>query len=140
MQVSIKGVPPVFASKGDAGADLVAEIPAPVVLHPGERKAISAGIATEFPPGHAMLVCPRSGLALNHGITVLNAPGIVDAGFRGLIKVILFNSDSFRSFTVEPGMRIAQAVFIQVVPVEFVTAEELSRSQRGGQGFGSSGL
>lgn len=140
MQVVIRGVPPVFASEGDAGADLVAEIPAPVVLHPGERKAIPVGIATEFPAGHAMLVCPRSGLALNHGVTVLNSPGIVDAGFRGLVKVILFNSDPFRAFTVEPGMRIAQAVFIQVVPVEFVTAEELGRSERGDNGFGSSGL
>lgn len=139
MRVEVVGESPDFAYPGDAGFDLVAQNERIEVIYPGERKLIPTGLRMAIPDGHALLVCPRSGLAANYGITVANAPGIVDSSFRGEIKVILHNLDEHKPFTVEKGMRIAQGVLIATVPVEFVEVKELGNSERGEAGFGSSG-
>ena len=131
---------PVYANPGDAGADLTAAIEAPVVIYPGERKAIGTGLAFAVPEGYEIQVRPRSGLALKHGVTVLNSPGTIDAGYRGEVRVILVNLDPYRPFTVEPGMRIAQAVLAPVTYAQFVPVADLDESVRGTGGFGSSGL
>lgn len=128
---------PVRAHDGDAGLDLHAAEPA--TIGAGERAAIGTGIAIEVPPGHAGLVLPRSGLALRHGIALVNAPGLIDAGYRGEIRVLLLNTDREHAFDIEPGDRIAQLL---VVPFAALTAMEvpaLSESERGAGGFGSSG-
>jgi dUTP pyrophosphatase len=128
---------PVAAYPGDAGRDLRA---AERVVVPGRGRApVCCGVAIELPPGHCGLVLPRSGLAERHGVTVLNAPGLVDEGFRGELRVILHNTDP-APFVVEPGMRIAQLVVVRVAEVELDEAEELAASPRGARGFGSSGL
>lgn len=133
------GQVPVYAHVGDAGADLVAAIDAPVVLYPGCRVAVKTGVCCAVPEGFELQVRARSGLALNHGIGVLNAPGTVDAGFRGEIRVILINQDQWQPFTIKPGMRIAQAVLARVVRAVFVPVDDLDDSERGAGGFGSSG-
>ena len=104
----------------------------------GERATIATGIAVEIPAGHAGFVLPRSGLAARHGIGVVNSPGLIDSGYRGEIRVVLLNTDPQNTFTVEPGMRIAQLVIAPVAVVRLVEVEELALSERGGQGFGSS--
>ena len=131
---------PVYANPGDAGADLTAAIEAPVVIYPGERKAIGTGLAFAMPEGFEMQIRPRSGLALKHGVTVLNSPGTIDAGYRGEVRVILINLDPYRPFTVEPGMRIAQAVLARVSYARFEPVPDLDESVRGAGGFGSSGV
>ncbi|MEA5463385.1 dUTP diphosphatase [Leptothoe sp. PORK10 BA2] len=127
---------PTYAHPGDAGADLVA------INHhslaPMQRLAIPTGLSTEIPPGYEMQVRPKSSLALNYGITVLNTPGTIDAGYRGEIKVILINLGQ-EPFEIAPGQRIAQIVIAPVTWAEFVTTEQLSESQRGTGGFGSTG-
>lgn len=128
---------PARAYDGDAGLDLAACDR--VVLGPGERAAVGTGLAVAIPDGHAGLVLPRSGLAAKHGISVVNAPGLVDAGYRGEVKVLLLNTDAAESFTVEPGMRIAQLVVVALPGVRPVELDELPGSQRGAGGFGSSG-
>ena len=130
-------VVPGRAYAGDAGLDLCAVETA--TLPPGARASIGTGIAVEIPPGHAGLVLPRSGLAARHGIALVNAPGLIDPGYRGEIRVLLLNTDRAASWTVEPGMRIAQLLLIAVatVPIELVDA--LTASERGARGFGSSG-
>jgi dUTP pyrophosphatase len=128
---------PERAHAGDAGLDLVSI--ESVVLSPGARARVRTGIAIELPPGHAGLVVPRSGLAARDGVTVLNAPGLVDAGYRGEVQVILVNTDRERTFRVEPGDRIAQLVVVPVVTPAPVPAAALSETTRGEGGFGSTG-
>jgi dUTP diphosphatase len=97
-------------------------------------------VAVEIPEGHAGLVVPRSGLALRHGLSVVNAPGVIDSGYRGEIRVILLNTDAEHAFAVEPGMRIAQLLVVPAVSVEVVEVVELTATERGESGFGSSGV
>ena len=130
-------VVPARAYAGDAGLDLSAS--ERVELGPGERALVPTGLAVAIPEGHAGLVVPRSGLAAKHGISVVNAPGLVDAGYRGELKVILLNTDLRETFVVEPGMRIAQLVLVPVATPEPVVVDELPESERGDGGFGSSG-
>lgn len=129
---------PSQAYEGDAGLDLAAC--ERLELAPGERGVVGTGIAVAVPDGWAGLVLPRSGLAAKHGITIVNSPGLIDAGYRGEVKVILQNSDEREPFVVEPGMRIAQLVLVEVASVRLVEADELSVSERGPGGLGSSGL
>ena len=128
---------PTRAHAGDAGLDLYASEPAHI--GPGERWQIGTGIAVEIPDGHAGLVLPRSGLARKHGISVVNAPGLIDSGYRGELKVLLLNNDPAEVFRVEPGDRIAQLVVTPVALAEPVATESLSGSERGEEGFGSTG-
>jgi dUTP pyrophosphatase len=128
---------PTRAHEHDAGLDLHAL--EGVLLRPGERAAVRTGIALEIPAGHAGLVLPRSGLAHRHGIALVNAPGLIDAGYRGELKVLLLNTDRSRSFSVSPGDRIAQLVLVAVHAPEVLEVQELAMSERGASGFGSSG-
>lgn len=138
-EVLITGTPvPVYAHPGDAGADLHAA--EAVVLGPGERATIGTGISLALPDGFAAFVVPRSGLAAKHGITVVNSPGTVDAGYRGEIRVTLLNTDSAVPYPVAVGDRIAQIIVTPVTRVEFVPVETLPGSHRGSGGFGSTGL
>jgi dUTP pyrophosphatase len=127
---------PSQAYAGDAGFDLTAcerhE------LGPGERATVPTGLAVAIPEGHAGFVLPRSGLAARNGITIVNAPGLIDSGYRGEVQVVLLNTDQTAPFVVEPGMRIAQLVVLPVPQVELVELEELPESERGVRGFGSS--
>ncbi len=129
---------PSRAHDDDAGYDLCALEPA--TLQPGERAAIGTGIAIELPAGHAGLVLPRSGLAARHGIALVNAPGLIDAGYRGELKVLLLNTDSAASFEVKAGDRIAQLVVVAVATPQIVEADALAATPRGEGGFGSSGV
>jgi dUTP pyrophosphatase len=128
---------PTRAHPGDAGLDLYAledtELP------PGARAQVQTGIAVEIPPGHAGLVLPRSGLAARHGIALVNAPGLIDSGYRGEIQVLLLNTDRELRFSVRAGERVAQLVVIAVAMPAVTEVSELSSSARGGGGFGSSG-
>ncbi len=129
---------PSYATAGDAGADLVAREGA--VLAPGGgRAAVPTGIALAIPEGWAVLVVPRSGLAIRHGITCLNTPGVVDAGYRGELIVILVNTDPTEPYEVQRGDRIAQLLLHRVVQASFVPVPELAPSERGEGGFGSTG-
>ncbi|WP_053383982.1 dUTP diphosphatase [Leucobacter celer] len=130
--------PPSYAHADDAGADLRAA--EAVEIAPGERALIGTGVSIALPEGYAAFVVPRSGLAAKHGITVLNTPGTVDAGYRGEVKVTLLNTDREHSFRVEPGDRIAQVIFMPVSRALFVPVEELPESERGAGGFGSTGV
>jgi dUTP pyrophosphatase len=128
---------PARAYPGDAGLDLVSC--EHVTIEPGARAVIGTGIAVAIPDGHAGFVVPRSGLAARHGIGIVNAPGLVDAGYRGELRVVLVNTDRTESFTVEPGMRIAQLVLVPVALAEPVDVDELPETERGVAGFGSTG-
>jgi dUTP pyrophosphatase len=128
---------PAYAHPGDAGADLCAA--EDVVLPPGGRATVGTGLAVAVPDGHAAFVHPRSGLAARHGITVVNAPGTVDAGYRGEVRVVLLNTDRHEPFSVRRGDRIAQLVVQPVTRVRFVDVAELPPSPRGAGGFGSTG-
>jgi len=108
-----------------------------VELGPGERALVGTGLAVAIPDGHAGFVQPRSGLAAKHGISIVNSPGLVDAGYRGELKVTLINTDLNESFLVEAGMRIAQLVILPVPEIELVEVDELPDSERGVRGFGS---
>ena len=131
-------VVPTRAYAGDAGLDLAAC--ERVELGPGERATVGTGLAVAIPDGYAGFVQPRSGLASRHGITIVNTPGLVDSGYRGELKVILLNPDSSEPFVVEPGMRIAQLVVVQVPDVDPVEVDELPETERGVRGFGSSAV
>ena len=131
-----KATLPERAYAGDAGLDLAAS--ERVELAPGARAVVGTGLAVAIPEGHAGFVQPRSGLAAKHGITIVNAPGLVDAGYRGELKVVLLNTDLEETFVVEPGMRIAQLVVVPVVLSESKEVAELPDSSRGEKGFGSS--
>ena len=129
-------VVPERAYSGDAGLDLTAC--EHVVLAPGERAVVATGVAVAVPEGYAGFVQPRSGLAARNGITIVNAPGLIDSGYRGEVRVILLNSDREQTFVIEPGMRVAQLVVLPVPEVELVEVDELPVSERGARGFGSS--
>lgn len=129
---------PARAHRGDAGLDLSAC--EEVTIGPGERALVSTGLAVEIPEDHAGIVAPRSGLALRHGISIVNTPGVIDAGYRGEVRVILLNTDRREAFTVEPGMRIAQLLVMRVTPVEVIEVTGLTETARGAGGFGSSGV
>jgi len=128
---------PGYAHPGDAGIDLRTAVD--VVLGPGERRTVPTGVALALPPGFAGFVHPRSGLAARHGLTVVNAPGTVDAGYRGEISVTLLNTDLDQPLTLARGDRIAQLVVQRVEQVRFVEVEQLPDSVRGVGGFGSTG-
>jgi dUTP pyrophosphatase len=136
-RLSDDAVLPTRAHQGDAGLDLYAAEPAH--LGPGERWSVPTGVAVEIPEGHAGLVLPRSGLAREHGIALVNSPGLIDSGYRGEIKVVLLNTDPAQVFRVESGDRIAQLVVVEIATPEPVEVEELAESARGDGGFGSSG-
>jgi len=129
---------PSRARSGDAGLDLTACEKA--TIGPGERAAVGTGIAVEIPEGHAGLVVPRSGLALRHGLSLVNTPGVIDAGYRGEVRVILLNTDRENACTVDPGMRIAQLLVVPAVAAEVIEVGELTVTERGTGGFGSSGV
>jgi dUTP pyrophosphatase len=129
---------PSQAYEGDAGLDLAAC--ERLVLRPGERGIVGTGIAVAIPEGWAGFVLPRSGLAAKHGLTLVNAPGLIDAGYRGEVRVILLNTDERERFVIEPGMRIAQLVLVEAASVRLLEVDELSESERGAGGFGSSGV
>jgi dUTP pyrophosphatase len=129
-------VVPTRAYEGDAGLDLSAC--ERVELAPGERSLVPTGLAVAIPDGHAGFVQPRSGLAAKHGISIVNTPGLVDSGYRGELLVNLVNTDRATTFVVEPGMRIAQLVIVELPAVELVEVDELPESERGVRGFGSS--
>jgi dUTP pyrophosphatase len=128
---------PSRAHEGDAGLDIYACEPAH--LGPGERWSVGTGIAVEIPKGHAGLVLPRSGLAREHGIALVNSPGLIDSGYRGEIRVLLINNDPADIFRVKPGDRIAQLLVVPVAIADAVEVETLAESARGAGGFGSSG-
>ena len=128
---------PRYAKGGDAGADIVSRID--ITLAPGERALVPTGIAIALPDGYVALVHPRSGLAIKHGVTMVNAPGTVDAGYRGELQIILINHDKSESVLFKRGDRIAQLVIQKVERAEFVEVHELPGSGRGTGGFGSTG-
>ena len=131
-----EAVVPARAYAGDAGLDLAACERAE--LGPGERVVVGTGLAVAIPIGYAGFVQPRSGLAARHGISVVNAPGLIDSGYRGEVRVVLLNTDRSEPFVIEPGMRIAQLVVLPVPALELVEVDELPESERGVRGFGSS--
>ena len=128
---------PVYAKGGDAGADIVSRVD--VTLNPGERALVPTGIAIALPDGYVALVHPRSGLAIKHGVTMVNAPGTVDAGYRGELQCIMINHDPKESITFHKGDRIAQLVIQKVERANFVEVSDLPGSARGTGGFGSTG-
>lgn len=129
---------PAYARKGDAGADLVARVDV-LLAAGGGRAMVATGVAVAIPAGYAGLVLPRSGLALRHGVTVANAPGLVDAGYRGELNVVLVNTDPEADYEVNRGDRIAQLVIVAVEQVAFAVVDALPGSERGEGGFGHSG-
>jgi len=128
---------PSYAHPGDAGADLVSTDE--LVLEPGQRATVGTGVSIALPDGYVAFVVPRSGLAAKHGITVVNSPGTVDAGYRGEIRVTLLNTDSTEAYPVAVGDRIAQLVVLPVSRARFIPVETLPGSHRGSGGFGSTG-
>jgi len=143
MRIPVKRLDPTlplprYARASDAGLDLHAA--AAVEIAPGARVLVSTGLALAIPPGFAGLVLPRSGLALRHGVTVLNAPGLIDAGYRGEVKVLLVNHDLAVTVTLARGERIAQLVLQAVETADMVEVEDLPDSERGAGGFGSTGV
>ena len=132
-----EGRAPERAHDHDAGFDLFASEPARIA--PGQRASVGTGIAVAIPEGHAGLVLPRSGLAARHGIALVNAPGLIDAGYRGELRVLLLNTDRVDAFEVAPGDRIAQLLITPFAPVAPVELAELATTARGAGGFGSSG-
>lgn len=128
---------PLYAHPGDAGADLIAA--EAWILEPGQRATIGTGVSIALPDGYVAFIVPRSGLASRHGITVVNSPGTVDAGYRGEIRVILLNTDAAVPYSVAVGDRIAQLIVMPVSRARFVPVTNLPGSHRGDAGFGSSG-
>ena len=135
-RLSNDAVLPARAYAGDAGLDLAAA--ESVTIGPGERAVVGTGLAVAIPEGYAGLVLPRSGLAARHGIGKVNAPGLIDAGYRGEVRVVLLNTDRSEPFVVERGMRIAQLVLVAVPPIRLLEVDHLPESERGERGFGSS--
>ena len=136
-RLSAAARPPAQAHEGDAGYDLHAA--EAVTIAPGERASVGTGIAVAIPSGQAGLVVPRSGLAARHGISVVNAPGLIDSGYRGELRVLLLNTDRTEPFSVEPGDRIAQLVLVDVGTPDLEEVEQLDETVRGAGGFGSTG-
>jgi dUTP pyrophosphatase len=137
VRIDPRAVLPTRAYPGDAGLDLYAL--EPVTLGAGERASVRTGVAIEIPEGHAGLVMPRSGLASRHGIALVNAPGLIDSGYRGEVQVLLLNTDRTLACELAPGDRIAQLVLVAVATPVVVEVDALSHSERGVGGFGSSG-
>jgi dUTP pyrophosphatase len=137
IEVLFSGALPVYAHPGDAGADLVST--EDVVLGPGERATVGTGLKIALPDGYVGFVVPRSGLAMKHGITIVNSPGTVDAGYRGELRVTLLNTDAREEYAITAGARIAQLIVMAVPKVRFVEVERLPGSDRGEGGFGSTG-
>lgn len=129
---------PVYAKPGDAGADLRST--ETLTLEPGQRALVGTGLSIALPDGYAAFVVPRSGLAVKHGISIVNSPGTIDAGYRGEIKVPLINLDSREPFDIAPGDRIAQLIVLPVTRANFIEVNLLPASERGDSGFGSSGV
>ncbi len=138
ISVNREELKPTYTTKGAAGADIRADIENSIILKHNERILVPTGISCEIPEGFEIQIRPRSGLALKHGITVLNAPGTIDSDYRGEIKVILINFGGY-DFEIEPMMRIAQIVVAPVVVAEFDIMRELSETARGSGGFGHTG-
>ncbi len=130
---------PEYKSKGSSGADVKARIESPVILEPGQIKLIPTGISIELPEGYEAQIRPRSGLAVKHGLTLLNTPGTIDSDYRGEIKIIMANFGQ-EPFTVENGMRIAQMVFCKAYRGEFMTVDEINSTERDKGGFGHTGI
>lgn len=130
--------PPAYAQPGDAGADLRSRVD--LTLEPGERALVPTGVAIALPEGFVGLVHPRSGLAAKHGITIVNAPGTVDSGYRGELMVCLLNTDRSQPFVIQRGDRIAQLVIQKFEAATFNVVESLSETERGTDGFGSTGV
>lgn len=130
--------PPAYAQPGDAGADLRSRVD--LTLQPGERALVPTGVAIALPEGYVGLVHPRSGLAAKHGITIVNAPGTVDSGYRGELMVCLLNTDSSQAFEIQRGDRIAQLVIQRFESATFNVVQSLSETERGTAGFGSTGV
>jgi dUTP pyrophosphatase len=146
MKIILKRLPhgrdlalPHYATSGSAGLDLIAAVEEKIELLPGQRAAIPCGIAIELPHGYEAQVRPRSGLALNQGVTVLNAPGTIDSDYRGEVKAILINHGA-EPYLIKRGAKIAQMVITRHEQAEIVESEELSGSARGAGGFGSTGM
>jgi dUTP pyrophosphatase len=133
---------PAYIRPGDSAMDLFACLEETIKIPPGERRIIQCGFALEMPEGYGMFIIPRSGLSVRHGVTVHNAPGLVDTNFRGEVRVIVHNEMRMynESFEVFHGARIAQALILPVPTIEWVEVRELSESARGDKGFGSSGV
>jgi dUTP pyrophosphatase len=129
---------PQFAHPGDAGADLYSS--ESVTIAPGQRQTVGTGLSIALPQGYVAFVVPRSGLAAKHGITIVNSPGTVDAGYRGELRVTLLNTDQDTAFAVEPGDRIAQLIVMPLVTPRFVAVDTLPGTHRGQGGFGSTGV
>jgi dUTP pyrophosphatase len=137
---SAKDLPlPVYATKGSSGADLYADVDSDTVISPGEIKLISCGIYLEIPKGYEAQIRPRSGLALKHGITMVNTPGTIDSDYRGLVNLIVINLGR-DDFIVKRGFRIAQMVLQKVTQVKFVEMQFLGETKRAGGGFGHTGI
>lgn len=130
-------MPPV-AHPGDAGADLASS--EACVLLPGQRRTLRTGVSVALPRGYVAFIVPRSGIAARHGVTIVNSPGTVDAGYRGEIMVTLLNTDAVEPFTIEVGDRIAQMIVLPFASVNFHPVEHLPGSERGTDGFGSTGI
>ncbi len=130
---------PEYKSDGSAGADLFAFLDSPVIMKPGCTALIPTGVSIELPPGYEAQIRPRSGLALEHGISILNSPGTIDSDYRGEIKIILTNFGS-SEFVIENDMRIAQIIFARVYKGKFISVNDLNNTQRGKGGFGHTGL
>ncbi|SDL74741.1 dUTP diphosphatase [Tessaracoccus oleiagri] len=137
MEVPIIGIPPVYAHPGDAGADLLAA--EAVTLQPGERRLVGTGVRVALPENTVGLVTPRSGLAARAGLSIVNAPGVVDSGYRGEIKVALINHDPRAPIEIREGDRIAQFVVVPFVTATFVQVDSLDATTRGSGGYGSTG-
>jgi dUTP pyrophosphatase len=137
-RLAAEGRAPERAHEHDAGFDLFASEPARI--EPGERASVGTGIAVAIPEGYAGLVLPRSGLAARHGIALVNSPGLVDAGYRGELRVLLLNTDRERVFEIASGDRIAQMLITPVAAPQFVEAQTLAETARGERGFGSTGV
>jgi dUTP pyrophosphatase len=129
---------PAYQTPGSAGLDLCAALPEAVQIAPGERRLIPTGLIFEIPEGHEGQVRPRSGLALKHGISIVNSPGTIDSDFRGEVGIVLINHGS-APYVVEPLSRIAQIVIARVEQVEIIEAESLTETSRGAGGYGSTG-
>jgi dUTP pyrophosphatase len=136
-RLSTAARPPAQAHEGDAGYDLHAA--EAITIEPGARASVGTGIAVAIPEGHAGLVVPRSGLAARHGISVVNAPGLIDSGYRGEVRVLLLNTDRAETFSIEPGDRIAQLLLVAVETGGVEELAELDETARGAAGFGSTG-
>jgi len=137
LRLDQRAVIPLAAHAGDAGLDL--RCLEPFRIAPGERSSVGTGLAVEIPEGYAGLVLPRSGLALKHGVSLVNSPGLIDSGYRGEIRVLLLNTDSEEPFEAAAGDRIAQLMIVEHPRITPIEATELGGSDRGEGGFGSTG-